>query len=67
MYLHKIIVFDISVTSEMMAMLLVWQNVSLYIILLKLFFKFFFFFTKMSTYAMSSHSIIKLASNNGQK
>ncbi len=38
MYVHKIIVFDFSVTSEMMAMPLVLQNVSLYIILLKLFF-----------------------------
>ncbi len=34
-YIHKIIVFDFSVTSEMMAMPLVCQNVSLHIILLK--------------------------------
>ncbi len=66
MYLHKIIVFDISVTSEMMAMLLVWQNVSLHIILLKHIFKTLVY--KSFYMSMSSHSsIIKLASNNGQK
>ncbi len=49
-----------------MAMPLVLLNVSLYIILLKLFF-ITSWFTYISTYAMSRHSIMKLASNNGQK